>query len=255
MGLESFSLEGRVALVTGAGRGIGRAIALGLAEAGADLVVASRTAADVEAVAALARGLGRRALAVPADVADEAAVANLVARAVATFGRLDALVNSAGISPVYKRAEKTTAAEWDAILAVNLRGAYLCCLAAGRVMLEQGGGSIVNIASIGARVALPRLVAYCASKGGIDQLTKVLAVEWAPRHVRVNAIAPGYVETEMTRGMRENPRLMEQLVAQTPMGRLAKPEEIVGAAVFLLSDAASYVTGQTLFVDGGWTAL
>ncbi len=255
MGLEKFSLEGRVALVTGAGRGIGRAIALGLAEAGADLVLASRTAADIAEVAQAARHLGRRALAVPTDVADEAAVANLLAHAQAAYGRLDALVNSAGISPFYKRAEKTTTAEWDAVLAVNLRGAFLCCAAAGRVMLAQGGGSIVNIASIGARVALPRLVAYCASKGGIDQLTKVLAVEWASRHVRVNAIAPGYVETDMTAGMRENPRLLEYLVAQTPMGRLARPEEIVGAAVFLVSDAASYITGQTLFVDGGWTAL
>ena len=252
---DMFSLDGRVALVTGAGRGIGRAIAVGLAEAGADLVVASRTPADLEEVAAAARALGRRALVAPADVADEQSVANLVRRALDAYGRLDVLVNSAGISPYYQRAEQMSAAEWDTVLGVNLRGAFLCATAAGRAMIEQGGGSIVSVASIGARVALPRLVAYCASKGGVDQLTKVLAVEWARHNVRVNAIAPGYVETEMTRGLRENPKLQQMLLEQTPMRRLARPEEIVGAALFLASDASSYVTGQTIFVDGGWTAI
>ncbi|MHB1006575.1 MAG: SDR family NAD(P)-dependent oxidoreductase [Chloroflexota bacterium] len=255
MGLKRFSLDGRVALVTGAGRGIGRAIALGLAAAGADLSLASRTASDLEQVAAEARATGRRALCVPADVADEASVANLLQRTLDAYGRLDVLVNAAGISPVYKRAEQTTAAEWDSVLGVNLRGAFLCATAAGRAMIPQGRGCIVNLASVGARVALPRLVAYCASKGGVDQLTKVLAVEWARYNVRVNAIAPGYVETEMTRGLVDNPRLREMLESQTPLGRLARPDEMVGAAIFLASDAASYVTGQTLFVDGGWTAI
>lgn len=255
MGIERFSLTGRVALVTGAGRGIGRAVAMELAEAGADLILASRTAADLQQVAEVARGRGREALVVPADVADEAAVESLVRRAVEAFGRVDVLVNCAGISPVYKRAEHMTSAEWDTVLSVNLRGAFLCATAVGRQMIAQDGGTIVNVASIGARVALPRLVAYCASKGGVDQLTKVLAVEWARYNIRVNTIAPAYVETDMTRGMMENPRLHEMLISQTPLGRLARPEEIAGAVLFLASDAASYVTGQTLFVDGGWTAV
>lgn len=255
MGIERFSLAGKVALVTGAGRGIGRAIAVEFAEAGADLVLASRTGAGLEQVADVARINGRRALVAPADVADEVAVADLVRRAVETFGRIDVLVNSAGISPVYKRAEQMTSAEWDAVLEVNLRGSFLCATAAGRQMIAQGGGSIVSVTSIGGRVALPRLVAYCASKGGVEQMTKVLAAEWARYNVRVNAIAPAYVETDMTAGLRENPRLHEMLVSQTPLGRLARPEEIAGAAVFLASEAASYVTGQTLLVDGGWTAV
>jgi NAD(P)-dependent dehydrogenase (short-subunit alcohol dehydrogenase family) len=251
---DRFSLTGKVVIVTGAGRGIGRAVALGLAEAGADLALASRTAADLETLASEIEQAGRRALVVPTDVVDEASVAKLVRRAAEDLGHLDALVNCAGISPHYKRAEAMTAAEWDTVLDVNLRGTFLCAAAAGRVMLAQGAGSIVNFASIGARVALPRLVAYCAAKGGIDQLTKVMAVEWAGRGVRVNAIAPAYVETDMTSGMRENPRLHAMLCEKTPLGRLARPEEMVGAAIFLVSDAASYVTGQTLFVDGGWTA-
>ena len=254
MARDRFSLDGRVALVTGAGRGIGRAIAMGFAEAGADLVLVSRTGADVEAAAAAARERGRRALAAPADVSDEAAVATLFDRTLAEYGRLDVLVNAAGISPIYRRAEQTSPADWDAILAVNLRGAFLCATAAGRAMLAQGGGAIVNVGSIGGSVALPRLVAYCASKGGVVQLTKVLAVEWARHNVRVNAVAPGYVETEMTAGMVANPRIYQSMCDRTPMGRLGKPEEIVGAAIFLASDAASYITGQVLYVDGGWTA-
>lgn len=254
MAVDRFSLTGKVTIVTGAGRGIGRAVALGFAEAGADLGLASRTAADLEQVARAAREFGRRAVVVPTDVANEASVEALVQRALDEFGHLDVLVNCAGISPIYKRAEATTAADWDQIMAVNLRGAFLCASAAGRVMLRQKAGSIINVASIGGRVALPRLVAYCAAKGGIDQMTKVMAVEWADRGVRVNAIAPAFVETDMTRGMVENPRLHEMLVSKTPLGRLARPEEIVGAAIFLASDSASYVTGQSLFVDGGWTA-
>ncbi len=191
----------------------------------------------------------------PADVGKVADIERLIKSTVATFGRLDILVNSAGISPHYKPAETMTEAEWDEVIAVNLKGVFLCCQAAGRVMIPQKSGRIINISSIGGQVALPRLIAYCAAKGGIDQLTRVLAVEWAPHHILVNAISPGYIDTDLTKGLRQNPARRDALLRQVPLGRLGKPDEIAGAAIYLASDAASYVTGQTLDVDGGWLAL
>src|SRR5204863_8878841 len=170
------------------------------------------------------------------------------------LGRLDILVNAAGISPVYTRAEKLEIDDWDRIMNVNVRAAFQLARAAGRRMLESGGGSIVNVASIGGLVALPRLSAYCASKGALIQLTRVLAVEWADRSVRVNAVAPGYVRTEFTRGLLENPAISAALLASTPAGRFAEPEEIAPAVAFLASDDAAYVTGAVLTADGGWTA-
>jgi NAD(P)-dependent dehydrogenase (short-subunit alcohol dehydrogenase family) len=252
---DMFTLNGKVALVTGASRGIGEYLAMAVAEAGADVAVASRGLDGAREVAERIAALGRRSYAAQVDVTSVDSIKAMVDEVTGHFGRIDVLVNSAGVSPVYKRAEQMTSAEWDSVLDVNLRGAFLSTTAVGRQMIAQGGGSIVSLASIGARVALPRLLAYCASKGGVDQLTKVLAAEWARYNVRVNAVAPAYVETDMTAGLRENPRLLEGLISQTPLGRLARPEEIAGAAVFLASDAASYITGQTLFVDGGWTAI
>src|SRR6266705_3638412 len=146
-------------------------------------------------------------------------------------------------------------AEWDEILKVNLKGVFLCCRAAGRVMIPRKSGRVINISSIGGKVALPRLVTYCSAKAAIDQLTRVLAVEWAPHHILVNAIAPGFIETDLTKGLRENPKRLDALIRQIPLGRLGKPAEIVGAAIYLASDAASYVTGQMLDIDGGWLAL
>jgi NAD(P)-dependent dehydrogenase (short-subunit alcohol dehydrogenase family) len=254
-GLEQFSLAGKVAVVTGSSRGIGRAIAEGLASAGAAVTVNGRNAEMTQAVAGAIAAAGGKSLAVSADVSKAADIERLIQTTIATFGRLDILVNSAGISPYFKPAETMTEAEWDDIIAVNMKGVFLCCQAAGRVMIPQKSGRIINISSIGGQVALPRLVAYCAAKGAINQITRVLAVEWAPHQVLVNAISPGYIETDLTRGLRENPMRQNTLLRQVPLGRLGKPEEIVGAAIYLASDAASYVTGQMLEVDGGWLAL
>ena len=249
-----FSLEGKVAVVTGSSRGIGRAIAEGLAVAGAAVTVNGRDPATTQSVADAIAVAGGKSLAVAADVRKAAEVEHMIQTTVAAFGRLDILVNNAGISPYYKPAETMTEAEWDEVLAVTLKGVFLCCQAAGRVMIPQKSGRIINISSIGGRVGLPRLVAYCAAKGAVNQVTRVLALEWAPYHILVNAIAPGYVETDLTKGLRENPKRMDSLVRQIPLGRLATPDEVVGAAIYLASDAASYVTGQMLDVDGGWQA-
>jgi NAD(P)-dependent dehydrogenase (short-subunit alcohol dehydrogenase family) len=244
-----FLLEGQVALVTGAGRGLGRAIALGLASAGSDLVLAARSVDQLEAVATEVRALGRDARAVPTDVSDGASVESLFAG----LTRLDVLVNNAGISPYYRRAEQLADAEWRDVLDVNLTGTFMCCRAAA-ARLAETKGRIVNLVSIGARVGLPRLAAYCAAKAGVEALTRVLALEWAERGVRVNALGPGYLITNMTEGLRGTPHLNEMLIGATPLGRLGAPDEVVGAALFLASDASSYVTGQTIYVDGGWTA-
>jgi len=254
-GLQQFSLAGKVAVVTGSSRGIGRAIAAGMAGAGAAVTVNGRNPETTQAVAGAIAAAGGKSLAVPADVGKVADIERLIKSTVATFGRLDILVNSAGISPHYKPAETMTEAEWDEVIAVNLKGVFLCCQAAGRVMIPQKSGRIINISSIGGQVALPRLIAYCAAKGGIDQLTRVLAVEWAPHHILVNAISPGYIDTDLTKGLRQNPARRDALLRQVPLGRLGKPDEIAGAAIYLASDAASYVTGQTLDVDGGWLAV
>ena len=255
MSASHFALADKIAVVTGASRGIGRAIALAFAEAGADLVIASRTKTTLEKVAQEISCLGQRTLVVVCDVSQALDVDEMRKRVIEEFGRIDILVNNAGISPVYTRAQKHKEEEWDRILDVNLKGAFLCSRILGQEMIERKKGAIVNIASVGSVVALPRLVAYCASKAGIAEMSRVLAVEWAPYNIRVNAIGPGYIETDMTAGLRKKPALYESLIRQTPMGRLGKPEEVASVAVFLASDAASYITGQTIFVDGGWLAI
>jgi NAD(P)-dependent dehydrogenase (short-subunit alcohol dehydrogenase family) len=244
-------LDGKVALVTGAGRGIGRAVVLRLADEGASVALAARTEEQLVDTANL---LDTPSLVLPADVAAEGAAEQLVQATEEGLGRMDVLVNAAGISPVYTRAEKLQIEDWDLIMSVNVRAGFQLAQAAGRRMLANGGGSIVNVASIGGLVALPRLAAYCASKGALVQLTRVLAVEWADRNVRVNAVAPGYVRTEFTRSLLEHPEISARLLASTPVGRFAEPEEIAPAVAFLASDDASYITGAVLTADGGWTA-
>lgn len=252
--LDKFSLAGKVAIVTGASRGLGREIAVGYAEAGADVVVTARTAADVEKVAEDIRQRGRKALALTTDVGKMADIQNMVDKTMETFGRIDILVNNAGISTVYKRAELVTEEEWDQMVDVNQKGLFFCCQAVGRVMIDQKQGRIINLASVGSAVGLNRLVVYCATKGAVDQITKVLALDWARFNILVNAIAPGFVVTDMTAGMRSSTHLNEMLVNHTPLGRLANPDEVVGVAILLASDAGTYFTGSTIYVDGGWTA-
>jgi NAD(P)-dependent dehydrogenase (short-subunit alcohol dehydrogenase family) len=252
---KAFQLTGKTALVTGASRGIGEAIAKGFAQAGADLVLVSRNLSALEKVAREIEGFGRKAFSVSADIGNPEEIQRAVDTAQKFFPRIDILVNNAGISPILKKAEEVTLKEWEEIVRVNLTGTFLFCQAVGKTMIQQGGGKIINMVSVGAVVAFQRQIAYCATKGGILQLTKVLAVEWARYNIQVNAIGPAYLETELTKGMRESKAISEDLLRKTPMGRFGNPEEIVGAAVYLASDTSSYVTGQTLFVDGGWLSL
>jgi gluconate 5-dehydrogenase len=247
--LEQFSLKGKVAIVTGSSRGIGRAVAEGLAGAGAEVVVNGRKPDSVKAAADAVGGY-----AVAGDVSKAAEVDQLIQQTQDRFGRIDILINNAGISPYFKPAETLKESEWDEIIAVNLKSVFLCCEAVSRVMIPQKSGRIINISSIAGQVALPRLLAYCAAKGAVDQITRVLAVEWAQHHILVNSISPGYVESDLTKGLRENPVRRDALTRQIPLGRLGIPQEIVGAAIYLASDAASYVTGATLCIDGGWLA-
>lgn len=248
-------LQDKVAIVTGSTKGIGKAIATGYAREGAAVVVCGRSEDLARALADELTREGNKAVAMRLDVASSESVNQVVDDVVKRFGRIDILVNNAGISPVWKRAEDTSKEAWDQIIATNLTGAFLCSQAVGCVMIRQKGGRIINMTSVGGVVALPRLVAYCASKGGIAALTKVLAAEWAQHNILVNAIGPAFVETEFTAGLRSNKAIYEDLMSKNPLKRFAQPEEIVGTAIFLASDESNYITGQTIFVDGGWLAL
>ncbi len=240
--------EGRVCLVTGGGRGIGRAVAVALAREGGRVAVLARTRAQCEAVAAETGGL-----ALAADVTDRGACERALAELEARLGRPTVLVNAAGISPLWQRAEKQDPDVFREIVDVNLAGAFRVTHAAAPSLLAAGG-SVVNVASVTGLAASPRLAAYGDSKAGLVQLTRTLAREWGDRGVRVNAVCPGYVETELTRDLLAVERLRAEIVRQAPLGRLATVAEVVAPVLFLASDEASYVTGAVLAVDGGSSA-
>lgn len=248
----NFRLDDKVAIVTGGGRGIGAAICLGYADAGAHVVPTSRTLAEVEATAEAVRSRGCRALAVTTDVSDPDSVAALVQRVRDEFGRIDILVNNAGISPFRSGIEDTRVSGWDKIFAVNVRGCFLCSQAVGRVMIEQGGGVIINVASILGKVPQPGLAAYSASKAAVLAFTEVMAEEWAQHNIRVSALGAGWTATQFTEVLRQDDAVSGEIVSRTPMRRFAEPEEMIGAAVYLASDAASFVTGAPLWVSGGY---
>jgi NAD(P)-dependent dehydrogenase (short-subunit alcohol dehydrogenase family) len=247
------SLQERTAIVTGAGRGIGRAIALALAQAGADVAVASRTPSELEEVAAEIRSLGRRAIVAPTDVTDRLAVEALVDRTVAGLGRLDVMVNNAGIAPFTTPFLDTPPEGFDACFRANVDAIVHGARAAGRVLLAQGSGCVLNLASIDGFMAEVGLAYYNAAKAAVVSLTRTLALEWAAGGVRVNAIAPGWIDTPMNAPEKADPQAEARILAQIPMGRWGRPEEIAAAAVFLCSDAASFITGEVLVVDGGQT--
>ena len=251
-----FDLTGKVVVVTGSGRGLGKAIAIGLGQAGASVIVCSRTFSEAQATAHEVATHGSPSFAVQVDTADRASCTALIAETVRHFGRLDVMVNNAGID-IIEPAEDVTEDAWDQVVNVNLKGYFNCSqLAARQMIAQETGGSIINNSSIAGEVGIAGLSAYAAAKGGVNQLTKVQAVEWAPKGIRVNAFSPGYFENIMSGATDEHrrPEKRNQVVTFTPMGRRGRPEELVGPVVFLASDASSYVTGAILLVDGGYTA-
>jgi 2-deoxy-D-gluconate 3-dehydrogenase len=245
-----FDLGGRTVVVTGGGGGLGSAMARGVALAGAAVAVADADGSRATEVARAIEAAGGRALALVVDVTDADAVDRLVQEVTVRLGPIDGLVNAAGITR-RGAAVDFPLAEWDRVLAVNLTGTFLCCQAVGRPMLARARGAIVNVASIAGRIGLPGTIAYIASKGGVVMLTRGLAVEWASGGVRVNAIAPSWFATDMGSLIDREPAYRDRVMQRVPMGRMGRPEELVGATVFLLSDAASMVTGHILAVDGG----
>jgi NAD(P)-dependent dehydrogenase (short-subunit alcohol dehydrogenase family) len=251
----TFSLEGKVAVVTGGGRGIGRTIALGFAQAGADVVVCSRTPPELEKVGKKIKELGRKSLAVPTDIASKSSVDDLVEKVVQEFGAIDILVNNAARLTIAAPLLDLREDGWDKMMNTDLKGYYLCSQAIGRAMADRGKGNIINIATTLAFKALPENGTYCIAKAGVIMLTKVLAVELAKYNIRANAIAPGLTKTKFSEKIWSNPTLLRANERLVPLNRIADPSDMVGAALFLASDASTYITGETIVVDGGASAV
>lgn len=247
--LDLFNLEGRVALCTGASRGLGRAMAVGLAKAGADVALVARTPLP-EVVAEIA-ATGRQVRVYPHDLADIDGLPDLVARVKADFGHIDILINNAGVQSRHKATEFPKK-DWDFVIGVNMNAVFFLCQEVGKVMLAQGRGKIINIASLLSFQGGLTVPAYAAAKGAVAQFTKSLSNEWASQGVNVNGIAPGYMDTEMNTALLADPTRSRQILERIPAGRWGKPQDMVGAAVFLASPASDYVNGTILTVDGGW---
>ena len=249
--MPSLRLDGRAALVTGGGRGLGLGMALALAHAGADIALAARTKHELEEAAEQVQAVGRKSLVLPADVSDVSVVQAMVDAAADHFGRLDILVNAAGIN-IRQPVDSFTEADWDRLMAINLKGAFFASREAARRMRQRGKGKIINVGSVAFEIIVPNVALYAISKGGMRQMTRSLAVEWARDNICVNAIAPGRFWTKMTDAIFSNDALYASAVSPIPLGRPGTASDLAGATVLLASDASDYITGQTIFVDGGW---
>lgn len=252
--MSTIELTGKTAFVTGASRGIGRAIALGYAAAGADVALCARDRETLAAVAAGIETLGRRAVVLPADVTDADAVRHAVHEAIAAFGHLDIVVNNAGGTSFMVPFTDLRFPGWEKVMRLNVDSIVHVCQAVGPHLLERGSGSVINVASVAALGGTPALAPYGASKAAVVSLTRTLAIEWGPAGVRVNALCPGWTATDLNRNFWADANLGPMMVEGVPMGRWGRAEEMAGPAVFLASEASSYMTGQTLVVDGGQTA-
>ena len=251
---KMFDLKEQIAIVTGAGRGIGKAIALGLAEAGADIGLVARTTPELEAIAEKIQKLGRRAVPISSDLTRTEDIQPLVEDFVGQLGGIDILVNNAGINIPQDSVDVTVEA-WDQIIDINLKASFFMAQAVGRVMIRQGhGGRIINMSSQTGSVALIKRAGYCASKAGLNLVTKVLALEWASHGILVNAVAPTFIETELSKGYLADPEFREYALAKNLLKRIGKPEDVLGAVLYLASPASSLVTGHILMVDAGWSA-
>jgi len=247
-----FSLKDKVALITGASRGIGEATAMGLAQAGADLAIVSRKLPDLEKVAEEIRKLGKKCLPVQAHLGKLEEINQLVKRVLEEFGKIDVLVNNAATNPTMAQAIDADERAWDSVMNLNLKGLFFLSQAVARVMREKGGGKIINVSSA-AGTTPDVLPLYSISKAGVNMATKVMAQQWAQYNIRVNAIAPGLTKTRFSEALWKNPDILKMAMFKTPLRRPADPEEMVGAIIYLASDASSYVTGQIIGVDGGIT--
>lgn len=253
MPLDIFDLSGKVAMVTGGTRGLGEVAATALAKAGADVAVCGRSEPDLKRVSSAIQDLGRESDGFRMDVTSKTNVRETVAQILDRFGKVDILFNNAGVNlrvPALEFPEE----EWDRVINTNLKGYFLVAQAVVPQMIDRGYGKVINMSSILGTVGLPNQLAYCASKGGIDQMTKVMALEWAKLGVRVNAIGPTYFETELVAQLRNDPERFKFINDRTPMGRWGYPIEVEGIVIFLASPASDFITGQTIYIDGGWTA-
>jgi NAD(P)-dependent dehydrogenase (short-subunit alcohol dehydrogenase family) len=253
-GSRSMEMKGSRVWITGASRGLGLSIAQGFLDSGADVALTARTVEPLNDLSDRRRGTQQRVLVLPGSIGDSAEVDEAARCIGEAWGGLDVLVNAAGVSPTFKRAEELEDEEWGSVIDINLTGTFYCSRAAASLMMKGDGGSIVNITSIHARVGMARLAAYSASKGGTEALTRTLALEWAGDGIRVNSVSPGYFATEMTEGLRSSDKWRERLLDRIPLGRFGEPGEVVPAVLFLASPMSRYMTGSCLTVDGGWTA-
>jgi NAD(P)-dependent dehydrogenase (short-subunit alcohol dehydrogenase family) len=253
--MDMFKFTGKIVIVTGGSRGIGKAIAMGFGNADAKVVIAARKIKLMEEVVKEIEQWGGHASYVKCDLTRDEDIYHLVGETVKRYGTIDILVNNSGIGPFLMKSEEVTKAMWDEVIQVNLLAPFLLCREVAKIMMKNNWGRIINIASVGGMVGFQRQIAYSATKGALVQMTKVMAIEWSRRYnITVNAIAPAYIETDLTEGMRSSEKISTNLLQRTPMGRFGDPKEVVTAALYLASESSSYTTGSVLPVDGGWMA-